>query len=48
MRWSEISFKLFVKSNKQFYRTPQKCREKWFNHLNPEVNRDKWTPHEDL
>jgi hypothetical protein len=43
LRWSEISFTIFSKSNGEFYRTPQKCREKWINHLDPEVNRSKWT-----
>jgi hypothetical protein len=47
-KWSEISYKLFEQSRKRFFRTPQKCREKWFNHLDPIVNRDKWTLEEDF
>ena len=48
LRWSEVSLSLFVRSGKSYYRTPQKCREKWVNHLDPEVNREKWTADEDL
>jgi len=28
-------------------RTSKQCRERWHNHLSPEVNKDKWTPEED-
>jgi hypothetical protein len=28
-------------------RTSKQCRERWHNHLNPEVKKDKWTPEED-
>ena len=48
IKWSEISYKLFEFSEKQFLRTPQKCRERWFNYLAPEVSRTKWTDSEDL
>ncbi|MBD39719.1 MAG: hypothetical protein CMB11_04955 [Euryarchaeota archaeon] len=29
-------------------RTNKQCRERWHNHLNPEVSRDAWTIEEDL
>lgn len=45
--WSEISFLLYLRSEKLYFRSPQKCREKWYNHLSPEVNRNKWTHEED-
>ena len=28
-------------------RTSKQCRERWHNHLSPDVNKDKWTPEED-
>ena len=28
-------------------RTPKQCRERWFNHLDPNVNKGPWTPEED-
>lgn len=31
-----------------FIRLSKHCRERWVNHLNPEMKRDKWTVHEDL
>lgn len=48
LQWSEISFSMFTKSEGKYYRTPQKCREHWINHLDPGVNRNKWNVFEDL
>jgi hypothetical protein len=31
-----------------YFRHHQDCREKWNNHLDPQVNRGKWTDQEDL
>jgi len=28
-------------------RTEKQCRERWFNHLRPEVKKGGWTPEED-
>jgi hypothetical protein len=28
-------------------RTSKQCRERWHNHLSPDVKKDKWTPEED-
>ena len=28
-------------------RTGKQCRERWFNHLNPAINKSEWTPEED-
>lgn len=28
-------------------RSPKQCRERWFNHLNPDVIKTMWTPEED-
>merc|ERR1719221_504254 len=39
-RWSLISTHLPGRVGKQ-------CRERWFNHLCPEVSKGEWTPEED-
>lgn len=28
-------------------RTPKQCRDRWKNHLAPDIRRDPWTPEED-
>ena len=38
--WSKLSTTLPGRIGKQ-------CRERWKNHLNPDVNRDPWSPEED-
>lgn len=39
---------LFAQSDRKYYRSSHKCREKWYNHLDPVVRHDKWTLDEDL
>jgi len=39
--WSVIAAKLPTRSGKQ-------CRERWHNHLDPEINKGEWTLEEDL
>ena len=39
--WSIISSQLPGRIGKQ-------CRERWHNHLNPNIKRDEWTPEEDI
>jgi hypothetical protein len=39
--WSAIANKLPGRIGKQ-------CRERWHNHLNPNIKRDNWTEDEDL
>ena len=46
INWKYISFRLFVK--KSYLKTPHECREKWMNHLNPDLNKSKWRLTEDL
>ena len=38
--WSFIARQLHGRLGKQ-------CRERWYNHLNPEINKDPWTQEED-
>ena len=40
MRWGPISGKVKTRSSKQ-------CRERWINHLSPEICKGKWEPEED-
>ena len=39
--WSKIADHLPGRIGKQ-------CRERWHNHLNPEIRKDRWTEDEDL
>ncbi|KAJ0249546.1 SANT/Myb domain-containing protein [Hirschfeldia incana] len=41
MKWSLISQSLPGRIGKQ-------CRERWHNHLNPGINKEAWTPEEEL
>ncbi len=47
-KWNEISRLLYFKSNKKYYRSAQKCREYWFNHLDPNLNKNPWSIDDDL
>lgn len=38
--WSTIAKHLLGRVGKQ-------CRERWHNHLNPDINKQKWTDRED-
>lgn len=40
--------KLFIESNRKFFRTPKQCRERWMNHLDPVKLKSKWTLGEDF
>jgi hypothetical protein len=39
-KWSMIARELKGRLGKQ-------CRERWYNHLNPDINKGEWTPEED-
>lgn len=40
VKWSVIASKLNGRIGKQ-------CRERWFNHLDPDIKKGEWTPEED-
>ena len=40
VRWSVVGASMEGRSGKQ-------CRERWHNHLSPDVNKSKWSPEED-
>jgi hypothetical protein len=41
--WREITFELFCRSGHRFYRGVNKCKEKWLNHLNPNLMKEGWS-----
>lgn len=46
--WSNIANELnCLFHNRMLIRQGRQCRERWFNHLNPELNKGKWTHEED-
>ena len=36
-RWTDIGLLLFFQSNTSSFRKPKALRERWLNHLNPEI-----------
>lgn len=43
--WSLIATKL---TKLKVFRVGKQCRERWFNHLSPDVRKDAWTKEEDM
>ena len=37
-KWTEIAHELNQKCNNEIVRLGKHCRERWYNHLNPEIN----------
>lgn len=48
VRWGRVCLQLFELSRFEVVRSGPQCREQWTNHLNPKVNRGKWTLEEDF
>jgi len=46
-KWAVIVDKMKIKFP-GFNQNPKQCRERWRNHLDPRVNKDPWTPDEEL
>lgn len=44
--WTKIAYKLKDYLGMQ-RRTGKQCRERWYNHLNPTVNKQPWTDEEE-
>ena len=44
-KWSKIANALFERFGGQ-RRSGKQCRERWINHLDPDLNKDNWTPEE--
>ena len=47
-QWSKIAEELQKTIGKGKVRTGKQCRERWHNHLNPNVNKEAWTAAEDV
>ena len=45
--WTTVSYRLMHKSS-HIVRSGKQCRERWYNHLNPEVNKKPWSYDESL
>lgn len=46
--WSNIANELnCIIHNRMLIRQGRQCRERWFNHLNPELKKGKWSQEED-
>ncbi|CAK94379.1 unnamed protein product (macronuclear) [Paramecium tetraurelia] len=48
LKWHEIQFQIFTKSNGRYFKKAKQCRERWNNYLDPRINRSYWKPEEDL
>ena len=46
-KWASIVDKM-KKQFPGFTQNPKQCRERWRNHLDPRVNKNPWTPEEEL
>lgn len=46
-QWKEIANELNSRSGSDVFRHGKQCRERWINHLDPDINRGAWTLEED-
>lgn len=46
--WREIALELHSKSGNNLFRQSKQCRERWINHLDPNLKKGSWTDEEDL
>lgn len=47
-KWSEVAKDLNSRSGRNVYRAGKQCRERWNNHLDPNVSRGPWCDKEDM
>ena len=45
--WTAVATRLKLRYD-QFDRTGKQCRERWYNHLDPKVNKEAWSYEEQL
>ncbi|CAD8127809.1 unnamed protein product [Paramecium sonneborni] len=48
LKWHEIQYQIFMRSNGIYFKKAKQCRERWNNYLDPQINRSYWKPEEDL
>ena len=46
--WKEIALELSNRSGVGIFRQAKQCRERWINHLDPNVKKGNWTEEEDV
>lgn len=46
--WKEIALELSERSGVGVFRQGKQCRERWINHLDPNVKKGNWTEEEDI
>ena len=47
IRWGEVAVSLYAKSENRYFRNSKQCRERWLNHLDESIKREKWSEEED-
>jgi hypothetical protein len=47
-QWKDIAKELNARTGFKHYRHGKQCRERWINHLDPNINRGSWTTEEDI
>lgn len=45
--WSQVSRELFLRGQQNSFKSGKNCRERWFNHVDPSINKH-WSTEEDL
>jgi hypothetical protein len=45
--WTYISDLIVQTTENRLYRTPKQVRARWFNYIDPSINKKEWTPEED-
>lgn len=45
--WIHVSKELFLRGDHQSYKSAKNCRERWFNHIDPNLSKE-WTREDDL
>ena len=46
-KWNEIAKDLYLKSGRCYFRNPKQIRERWLNHLDPQICKSEWSINED-
>lgn len=47
-RWKEVAYDIFLRSKTGEFYSSKECRQKWINHLNPQLVKSTWSFKEDL
>ena len=47
-RWRDVAIELNLKSGSNLFRQGKQCRDRWTNHLDPNLKKGSWTDDEDV